>query len=129
MPWWAVLYVLLFAVAAAWSTVEEGRKRTRRRWWLAADAMVSLLWVGFVVAYYAPPMGRTASKVAIGVLVLAFLWTALNAQREIGELQGDPKLSPRLNWLGDILAIAVGVLFVAPAIAYGVLVVKRGWMP
>jgi hypothetical protein len=75
------------------------------------------------------PDRRTASKVAIGVLVLAFLWTALNAQREIGELQGDPKLSPRLNWLGDILAIAVGVLFVAPAIAYGVLVVKRGWMP
>ena len=126
MPWWAVLYALLFAGAAVWSAVEEARKGARR-WWLATDALVSLVWVAFIVAYYAPPLGRPASRAALALLVAAFLWTAINAQREIGQLQSDPDLSPRLNWLGDILAIALGAIFVAPAIAYGVLVVRRGW--
>ena len=44
--------------------------------------------------------------------------TKLVAARELREA-----MRRRTFW------IVIGVLFVAPAIAYGVLVVQRGWMP
>ena len=126
MPWWAGLYATLFVAGAAWSTVEE-MKKGRRLWWVIVDAVVSLVWVGFIVAFYAPTLSAALGRGALALLVGAFLWTALTAHHEIASLETDPALSERVNWAGDMAAIAVGVLFVAPAIGYGLMVARREW--
>jgi hypothetical protein len=126
MPWWAVLYATLFLAGAAWSTAEEVKKG-RRRWWVIVDACVSLVWVGFIAAFYNETLSGAIGRGALPLLVGAFLWTAITAHREIAELETDPALSPRVSWAGDMAAIAVGVLFVAPAIGYGMMVAQREW--
>ena len=128
MPWLVWFYIALVVIAAIWGAYDDRQSR-RPRYWLAIDFLTTTAWLFFIAAYYHPSLATPLGRSLAPVFATTLLLTGLSVQQEIGDIDRnpDPELSPRQNFIGDMLGIGLGVAFLAPAVVFGALVVRRTW--
>ena len=136
MPWFIVAYLLLIVALGVCSFYDD-RKAKLSIAYLTVDAVVTAVWMYFVVAYFYPPIADPVGRALPLLLVLSVVWTAADVRRELKGLIAqrpasyDPELSPRVNLLVDRAVegagLVVGMAVLAPALVYGILVIRRAW--
>jgi hypothetical protein len=134
MPWYALCYVAAIAALGIDAFLDETREGVGT-WYRATDALVTLGWILFVVAYYAPPLVGPARRLLPLAFAFAVAWTAFDARRALRNVIAarpesyEPGLSPRANlWIDrgvEAFAVLVGVLVALPAVVMGLRVVLR----
>jgi len=133
MPWYVVVYIAVLAAIALYSFYDD--VKAVPAWHVVGDAVVSLLWILAVVAYYDSRLSPTAA-IGVPLLVVALAWTAWDVRRELRGVRQrtaegyDPQLSPRLNaWVDrglEVVGVIAGTALLAPAIVLAIRVLQRG---
>lgn len=128
MPWWALGYSAAFLALTVWSLVEDHRAG-RGLPILLLDLLVSAVWLYLLAAYFHPSLVASLGRGVALLFGAVLVATGLRTQQDIVALDQapDPELSPRLNLIGDLAGIGLGVLFLAPALVLSTAVVVRVW--
>jgi len=136
MPWFAVAYIGLLVAIGLYS-FHDDRKAKRSAVYLAADAFVTALWIYFVFAYFdsrfAQPIARLLPFSLLGAVAWTVADTARVMMRIIAERPAsyDPELTARTNlWVDravETVGLLIGVLLLAPALIYAMLVIRQTW--
>ncbi len=136
MPWFGAAYVVLVLGIGIYSFYDD-RKAKRSIAYLSTDAVVTSVWIYFVLAYFVPQIAAPIGRLLPFLLLLSLAWTAVDASRELTRViaqrpaSDDPELSARANlWVDravESAGLLISVLLLTPAIIYAMLVIRRTW--
>ena len=136
MPLLAAAYIVLVIAIALYSFYDD-RKAKRSVAYLSTDAVVTVVWIYFVLAYFYPRIAEPVGRLLPLLLLLSLAWTAADASREMKRIIAerpasyDPELSPGANlWIDRAVeagGLLFGILLLTPALIYAVLVIRRTW--
>ena len=111
MPWWSVIYLVLFLLAVAAGTWLEKRDRDERRLVLALDSVSAIICAYLFAAYWVSGFRQALGASAPVLFVLAAAWQVYETPRGIKKHLADPELSSQeKSWL-----LPVSVAFFLPA--------------
>jgi hypothetical protein len=135
MTWYAFAYIVFLIAVGIFSAYDDIRGKVAS-WYVAVDAVVTTLWIYFVIAYFHPQVAGPGPILVI-LLVFAVVWTVLDVRRELQSVWRarpagyDPELSSDLNLRIDRVVEALGVVFGllvgSPAIIAAIAVARRAW--
>ncbi|HYD55175.1 MAG TPA: hypothetical protein VEA99_21240 [Gemmatimonadaceae bacterium] len=126
MPIWATVYLMLLVVVTAGSVVVDLR-RGERAAPLGLDVVAMGVLAVLFAAHFAPGLLQGLGRAALPLFVIAFVWVSARAHRDIDRMERDPELSARANLIAQHVGIALGVLFLSPALAFGALAALQAW--
>ena len=113
MPWWAIIYLLLFVgfslVADALSFRDDGL-----RWRHICDCVAGLTFAVLFVGYWLPTVRNALGLLAPILFVAALAWEACSSPRDLREIWRDGELSKTER---------IGLLVVPPLLAWPLYVV------
>ena len=118
MPWWALLYVVLYVIIGVAAAIDDYRSAKGVSWALA-ELLATALGSLFVVALWREQLqvglGRTVLPLVIGVAI----WEVVSARHDLSSLKPDSGLSAEADRTATRLGILLGILLVIPALAAG----------
>ena len=133
MPWYAIVYFVVLMGLGVYSAYDDLKDRVSPVYVLV-DAMVTILWLYFLVAYSVPGIALTGLLLA-AMFAFGIVWTTVDVHRELQQavrhrpLGYDSEVSAETNLRVDRgvegFAVLFGVALGAPAIAAAAVVVKR----
>jgi hypothetical protein len=101
MPWWAIIYLLLFvAFSIVGETIGESDGTSRLHW--LGDVLTSAIFAVLFAGCWMTSIYRTLDLVAPVLLLAAVGWELYSAPGDLREIWRDPELS-RNQRLGMIL--------------------------
>lgn len=118
LPWWVLLYLVIYAGIGIAAAVDDCRRSERLSWAfgeLLATALGSLL----VVALWQESLRLTLGKAVLPLFAGVLLWEIVAAVHDLKNVEPDPELSAASNIAANRLGVALATLMVAPAIAAG----------
>jgi hypothetical protein len=118
LPWWALLYLVIYAGLGIAAAIDDSRNGGRLSWALGelvATALGSL----FVVALWQESLQLSLGKAVLPLFAGVLLWEIVSAVHDLRNIEPDPELSTASNIAVNRLGVALATLTVAPAIAAG----------
>jgi hypothetical protein len=128
MPWWAIVYLLVFAglcAAAVWDDDRDGHSLPFLLCSVLAHSTIIYLFIAFWLPALAAPFGL----VAVCLFVLAIAWHIFQMLHDIRGIRGDPDLSPTEQRIIPPIALTVVWLVDLPAFVVSGIAAYRAWAP
>lgn len=128
MPWWAIVYLVLFALlctAAIWDDDRDGRSL---QFLLCAVLSHSAI-VYLFIAFWHPDLVAELGMAAGCVFVLAIAWQIFQTVQDLQVTRADPDLSSAERRTIPPLAVALVWLFDLPAFVISGIAAFRAWVP
>jgi hypothetical protein len=127
MPWWAALYIAMFAGLGVVGAFTDLRGRKRAVWHVAFDitsatALIFLM-LGRWHQHLVMPLGAWAPVLFAALVV----WDVYSTRLDLAELDHDPELTSRENEVTNWLGVLVGAVVIAPAYALALFSVVQTW--
>ena len=118
LPWWALVYLLIYAGVGIAAAIDDYRSGGRLSWGvgeLAATGLGSL----FVVALWNQDLQSSLGKAVLPLFVGALTWETVSAVHDLRNPEPDPELSAAANRTTDRVGVGLSALVVIPALAAG----------
>ena len=113
MPWWVIVYFLLFAlVTAAW--VRSELSDTAERPFLAIELLSEACLVLVAMGFWLPTVRSAVSSFALPLFVAGCAWLLVAGAREWRKYEPDPEMSGTLNSVSVLVGVGLYLLLSAP---------------
>ncbi|MDQ3516825.1 MAG: hypothetical protein M3466_00285, partial [Gemmatimonadota bacterium] len=117
IPWWAILYIVMFAGIGLISAFTDLRGSKRAFWHVALDvasaAGLILLMVGRWHQHLVAPLGAWAAAMFAAIVT----WDVYSTKLDLSELDHDSELTHRQNEAANWVGILAGGAVAAPGYA------------
>lgn len=120
MPWWIIIYLVLFSVLSAGGLWDDYRDR-RPAWFLACAVASNLTVVYLFVAFWQPSPRSPLGLVAPVAFIASMGWEVYQAVEDIRGLRADPELSDtQQRMVATITAVALPVICLPAFVVAGI---------
>jgi len=127
LPWWAALYIAIFASIGVLGAFMDLRGRKRAVWHVAFDmasaSALIFLMLGRWHQHLVAPLGVWAAVMFSALIA----WDVYSTRLDLAELDHDPELTSRENEVTNWLGVLVGAVVIAPAYALALFSVVQSW--
>jgi hypothetical protein len=127
MPWWALVYVLIYAGIGVAAAIDDYRSGEGLSWALG-ELLATALGSLFVLAFWRQSLQVDLGKAVLPLFVGVLIWEIVSAVHDLTTVEPDPELSAAADRSAKRLGVVLGSLFVAPALAAGAVLSWRAIM-
>jgi hypothetical protein len=118
MPWWAILYFIVFGCfIAAW--VKDELSDRPERPYLVVELLSEMCLVLVALAYWLSPLRSGLASVAAPLFVLGCAWLVVASAREFRRFKPDPELTPALSVVSVVTGVGLYLLLSGPLFYWG----------
>lgn len=111
MPWWSVIYLVLFVLLVGVGTWLEAKDRSERPFILVLDSASVIICAYFFVAFWFSSLRQSAGIAAPVLFALAAGWQIYDTPRGVRSCLSDPEVSAKEKpWI-----LAGIIAFILPA--------------
>ena len=106
MPWWAIIYLVLFIifiVGAVYVSFREGEPRLL----LVFDSFTGIVFAYLVTAFWLHPLREVLGWFAPVAFAIAIGWEIADTPRELRKIHSDPELSDMEKRLAPVIGIGI----------------------
>jgi len=117
MPWWAILYIIVFTILLIGGIFDDIQKQNKP-WYVAGNILTGIFVIVFVVAFYNKNLAEFIDWIIIPMLITGIIWEFYSSTKEISEFAQDTELSNiEKKWISYFSLIIVDLLTIPGYIA------------
>ena len=118
MPWWPLLYVVVYAGIGLAAAIDDYRSGKGVSWALG-ELLATAVASAFVVALWREDLRLALGRAVVPLFVGALIWEVVSARDDLSSLERDASLSTDADRTANRLGVLLGIMLVAPALVSG----------